>query len=100
MPVAIGPAEERRQARTRSQTLYQRTGKRVFDVLASAASMVALSPLLVACAFLVRLSSQGPIFYRQVRVGREGVPFWMLKFRSMRVAAELGRQITVSGDIR
>jgi lipopolysaccharide/colanic/teichoic acid biosynthesis glycosyltransferase len=103
MAAVTRQAEERSQARTTSsshRSIYQRTGKRVFDVAASGAGLAALWPLLALCALLVRLSSRGPIFYRQLRVGRGGVPFCMLKFRSMRTTAEPGRQITISGDTR
>ena len=57
--------------------------KRGFDVAASAAGLLALSPLLGALALGVRLSGPGPVLFRQERVGRGGQPFTMLKFRSM-----------------
>ncbi len=62
--------------------------KRVFDVVVSAAVLLVSAPVLVAVAIAIRLDSPGPIFFRQRRVGRNGRPFWMLKFRSMRVDAE------------
>jgi lipopolysaccharide/colanic/teichoic acid biosynthesis glycosyltransferase len=62
--------------------------KRAFDVLASAAALVLLSPLLVLIALLVKLSDGGPVFFGQVRVGLRGRTFRMLKFRSMVVHAE------------
>lgn len=58
------------------------------DVVASAAALVALVPAFACCAVLIALDSRGPVFFRQVRVGRNGVPFTMLKFRSMHVGAE------------
>ncbi|HEY3108851.1 MAG TPA: sugar transferase [Chloroflexota bacterium] len=57
--------------------------KRVFDVVAAAAALIALAPLLLILAALVRLSSPGPIFFRQRRVGKDGREFEMLKFRTM-----------------
>ena len=62
--------------------------KRLFDIVASATALVLLSPLLVAVAILVRVTSRGPVFFRQERVGLHGRPFRMLKFRSMVVDAE------------
>lgn len=62
--------------------------KRVFDVVFSAAVLVLLSPLLLAVAVGVKLSSPGPVFYRQSRVTLGGKRFGMLKFRSMPVDAE------------
>ena len=60
--------------------------KRFFDIAASAAALAALSPLLLAAAALVKLTSRGPILFRQERVGLHGRTFHMLKFRSMFVA--------------
>lgn len=63
-------------------------GKRVFDILFSAALLVVTSPILMVTATLVKLTSRGTIFYRQQRVGRFGKPFDVIKFRSMRADAE------------
>ncbi|HMJ14800.1 MAG TPA: exopolysaccharide biosynthesis polyprenyl glycosylphosphotransferase, partial [Polyangiaceae bacterium] len=62
--------------------------KRVTDILLSAIALVILSPLLLAIALLIRLTSKGPILYRQERMGMDGRTFHMLKFRSMRTDAE------------
>ena len=62
--------------------------KRALDVACSAAALWVLFPFLLAIAGLVRLTSKGPVFFRQVRVGRHGQHFHMLKFRSMVVDAE------------
>ena len=75
--------------------------KRVFDVLLSAAALVLLSPLLVALAVWIKHDSPGPVFFRQERVGRGGVPFRIHKLRTMQHAArEPGPQITVGADPR
>ncbi|OAH49511.1 sugar transferase [Microbacterium oleivorans] len=66
----------------------QKIAKRAFDICASLALIIALSPVLAGVALLVRMSSPGPILYRQQRIGRAGEPFHMLKFRSMRVGAD------------
>lgn len=73
--------------------------KRALDVGASLAGLVVTAPLLVASAALVKLSSPGPVFFRQVRVGRGGKPFELVKFRTMRVGNS-GPQITAGGDSR
>ncbi|MBX3622299.1 MAG: sugar transferase [Rhizobacter sp.] len=73
--------------------------KRLFDLLLSAAGLVVLSPLLVAVALWVKLDSPGPVFFRQERVGRHGVPFRIHKFRTMVHGAQ-GASITVGADAR
>lgn len=62
--------------------------KRTVDILSSAIGVVLLSPLLAFLAMSIRLSSEGPVLFRQTRVGRGGREFTMLKFRSMVVNAE------------
>lgn len=62
--------------------------KRLFDITASATALVLLSPLLVATAILVKLTSRGPVLFKQERVGLLGRKFHMLKFRSMVSNAE------------
>jgi exopolysaccharide biosynthesis polyprenyl glycosylphosphotransferase len=60
--------------------------KHAFDRACAALALVAFAPLLAAIAAAVRLSSPGPILFRQLRVGRDGRPFHLLKFRTMREA--------------
>ena len=57
--------------------------KRMLDVVLAALAIVALSPLLVALALWIRLDSPGPALFRQRRIGRNGAPFRVLKFRTM-----------------
>lgn len=71
--------------------------KRVFDIVVSAAALLVLSPLLVLLGLAVAMSSPGGAFFRQVRVGRAGKEFYLLKFRSMRPGSEAQGQITVGG---
>lgn len=63
--------------------------KRAFDIAASSLLIVALSPLLAFIAVAVKLASPGPVLFRQSRVGLNGTPFDMIKFRSMVVDAEV-----------
>lgn len=63
--------------------LWQIAVKRTTDMVASALAIVVLAPVLLAVALLIRVTSRGPVFYVQERVGRRGEPFRMLKFRSM-----------------
>jgi exopolysaccharide biosynthesis polyprenyl glycosylphosphotransferase len=58
------------------------------DILLSSLALLLLAPLLLLLAVLVKLTSRGPVFYRQERCGLNGQTFQMLKFRSMRVDAE------------
>jgi exopolysaccharide biosynthesis polyprenyl glycosylphosphotransferase len=57
--------------------------KRSFDVVGSTVALVLLAPLMLGIAAAVKVSSRGPVFFRQTRIGRGGEPFQMLKFRSM-----------------
>jgi exopolysaccharide biosynthesis polyprenyl glycosylphosphotransferase len=69
-----------------------RVAKRMLDVFASAAALWVLSPLLTVVTVLVKLTSRGPAFFRQLRVGQHGHHFHILKFRTMRADAELLQQ--------
>ncbi len=73
--------------------------KRVFDIVCALLGLALLAPLLLALALWVKLDSPGPVFFRQERVGRQGRPFLIHKFRSMR-ADNAGPQITVGADPR
>lgn len=75
--------------------------KRPVDVCLAALGLLLGAPLMLAVAALVRLTSAGPIIYKQVRVGRYGRPFWIYKFRTMRSDAETGRAVWAKkGDTR
>lgn len=60
--------------------------KRLLDILTSGVALVLVAPAAVVIAALVKIDSPGPAFFRQVRIGRRGRPFRLLKFRSMQVA--------------
>lgn len=80
---------------------WQRTIKRGIDVFVSALALAILSPLLLYIIIRVRLSSSGPIFFAQERLGINGKPFTIFKFRSMYTDAEkLGPQLSHDGDPR
>ncbi|MEM5292957.1 undecaprenyl-phosphate glucose phosphotransferase [Burkholderia sp. JPY481] len=68
--------------------------KRVFDGLFALAALLALSPLMLVIALMVKLSSPGPVFFRQRRKGIDGREFEIFKFRSMKVHKEAAGQIT------
>jgi len=70
----------------------------VFDVVLSAGGLVCLSPLLVTTAIVIKLDSKGPVFFRQTRVGRYGVPFRIHKFRTMTVNAEKNGRLTIGNN--
>lgn len=72
----------------RSVVTGAHVAKRLVDILVSGAALVALSPLFLAIAILIKLEDGGPVFFPQLRVGRFGREFRMFKFRSMRVDAE------------
>jgi lipopolysaccharide/colanic/teichoic acid biosynthesis glycosyltransferase len=71
--------------------------KRLFDILASSVALVALSPLFLVVAVLIRIGSPGPAFFRQKRVGLGFEPFWILKFRTMVPDAAAQGSITWGG---
>lgn len=67
---------------------WQLAVKRAMDILISGVGLVFLSPLMLLVALLIKIESRGSVFYSQIRVGLDGQPFSMLKFRSMRADAE------------
>lgn len=71
--------------------------KRVFDILASGLGLVVLSPLFAVLAIWIKWDSAGPVFYRQVRVGKGNRDFYLYKFRSMRPDSDKLGLITVGG---
>ena len=71
--------------------------KRLFDIVASGLGLIFLSPLFLIVAIWIKLDSPGPVFFRQVRVGRYNKDFRIFKFRTMRVGSDKGSQITIGG---
>ena len=72
--------------------------KRLFDIVASGLGLIVLSPLFLVIAIWIKLDSKGPVFYRQVRVGRYNRDFRIFKFRSMRVGSDKGSLVTIGGQ--
>jgi exopolysaccharide biosynthesis polyprenyl glycosylphosphotransferase len=102
-PVGIGDLNGLPMVTVRDVALrgWRLTLKRIVDVLISGAVLVAMSPIMLLTAILIKLDSPGPVFYTQVRMGLDARPFKILKFRSMRLDAEAdGPGWTVQGDPR
>lgn len=74
--------------------------KRMFDFIASLFGIIILFPLLLLLALIVKLTSKGPVLFRQQRVGRKGVLFTLVKFRSMTVKQDSNSTVSVRGDVR
>jgi exopolysaccharide biosynthesis polyprenyl glycosylphosphotransferase len=80
---------------------WQHSTKRLIDIVASLIALIILSPLFLILAVLVKLSSKGPVFFKQERIGINGKPFNIIKFRTMYVGAEKnGPQLSSSDDKR
>lgn len=74
--------------------------KRCFDLIASCLGLLLLAPVFLLIALWIKLDSSGPVFYRQVRVGRYGISFRIHKFRTMAINAESEGRLTVGSDKR
>ena len=71
--------------------------KRIFDIIVSLIGLLVLSPLFLIIALAIAVESKGGVFYKQIRIGKNGKPFKLLKFRSMYVGADKKGLLTVSG---
>ena len=78
--------------------IWQRVIKRLFDIVVSIIVLIVLSPVYLITAIIVKATSPGPVFYVQERIGKNGRPFKMAKFRSMRVDAEADCTPQLSSD--
>lgn len=75
--------------------------RRLIDFIVAFVGLLLLSPVIGVLALLIKLDSPGPVFYRGRRIGKEGEPFYLYKFRSMYINADKqGPGITTSGDSR
>lgn len=80
---------------------WQMVLKRIIDIVSSCIALVMISPLFILLSIVVKTSSAGPVFYLQERIGRFGVPFKIIKFRTMVVNAESGTpQLSSCSDPR
>ena len=85
---AIAPAVLVDRRLRREPRLVQAAAKRTLDIAGSAACLMAFGPVLLCVAAVVKLTSNGPVFFRQQRVGEAGHPFTMFKFRTMQFNAD------------
>ncbi len=75
--------------------------KRTFDLIVAGCGLLVILPALIIIALAIKKTSEGPVFFRQIRVGRNERPFRIMKFRTMTVDAPLrGPQITMGADPR
>lgn len=74
--------------------------KRIFDIISSLFGLILLLPFMIIIAILIKLDSKGPIFFKQVRVTKNGREFKIFKYRTMRVGSDKFSQITVGKDSR
>ena len=75
--------------------------KRAFDFVVALIALIVVSPVLLVLAIIIKLTSEGPVFYRGVRIGLHGEPFRIFKFRTMVINAEkLGGSATAEDDPR
>ena len=74
--------------------------KRIFDIILSLFGLIILLPFMLIIAILIKIDSKGPIFFKQIRVTKNGREFKILKYRTMRVGSDKYSQITVGKDER
>lgn len=79
--------------------MFYQVSKRVFDIFVSVLLAVVFAPFLVVISILIKLESSGPVFFRQARTGQFELPFYIIKFRTMRHDSN-GLNITAHGDNR
>lgn len=99
----MSPFSGLRTSKERSLTpsFYSRTAKRWFDAACASVGLVLLFPLFLVVAVAIKLTSRGPVFFRQIRIGRNELPFRIFKFRTMiEDAADRGPSLTAAGDTR
>tara|TARA_B100001939_G_C16829988_1_gene568246 strand:+ start:324 stop:911 length:588 start_codon:yes stop_codon:yes gene_type:complete len=74
--------------------------KRFFDLISSSIGILVLLPLMLVISIVIKLDSKGPVFFKQKRVGKDGLLFTMIKFRSMSVVQKSKSTVSVKGDVR
>lgn len=87
-----------------SRSATQKTGdkrKRLLDIIVTGLGLITLMPLFTCIALAIKLTSPGPVLFKQTRIGKDGVPFAILKFRTMHQNAERRREeLLVTSDRR
>lgn len=79
-------------------TIFERSIKRIIDLIVSAVCLIVFSPLILLIYILIKMDDGGPAFFAQERIGRFGRPFYIYKFRSMKMDAEaMGLQLSHAG---
>lgn len=81
-------------------SLYTRFGKRLLDLFLVLPALLVISPLLFVISLLIRIAEGSPVFYHQERIGRQGKPFTLVKFRTMVTGAEHLGSVTTASDSR
>ena len=71
----------------KASALYS-ISKRTMDIVSSLVGLILLSPLFLLVAILIKLDSKGPIIFKQIRIGKNSKPFYIYKFRSMKIDAQ------------
>jgi lipopolysaccharide/colanic/teichoic acid biosynthesis glycosyltransferase len=85
----------------RSRGLYGTYGKRIFDLILSIPSIIILSPIFLLTAILIKIETPGPVVFINERIGRDGKPFRLYKFRTMvKDASRIGPAVTSAYDPR
>ena len=74
--------------------------KRIFDITLSLFGLIILLPFMLIIAILIKIDSKGPVFFKQIRVTKNGKEFKIFKYRTMRVGSDKSSQITVGKDGR
>lgn len=96
-----GPVRDSERYSAYGNGFYASYGKRILDTLAAMVGLILLLPVLAIVACCIKLTSRGPVLYRQVRIGQGARLFDILKFRSMTIqTSERDLKITIDGDSR
>ncbi|WIK66127.1 sugar transferase [Globicatella sanguinis] len=83
----------------RVKSIYEKHGKRIFDIFISTISLLILLPLFILISILIKLDSKGTIFFLQERLGQDGKPFNIIKFRTMVMGAEkIGDGLSIKSE--
>lgn len=100
LPIYMRTAEVKQYYDVLQKKKFSLFLKRIFDIFASSVMLIILSPIFLILAIAIKCDSEGPVFYRQVRVTQYGKTFRIHKFRSMVNGADKGSQVTVNNDSR